>query len=398
MDDLGDLLANDREYLMLGGGNPARIPAVVDEYRACMARLAADENRFFSAVGSYDAPGGAVNLVNALVKLFNETYGWGLDASNIALTNGSQNAFFLLFNMLAGQRGDSQRKILLPMTPEYIGYEDVAIQDNFFVSQKPLIDIVAEKRFKYRIDLDNLNVSDDIGAICVSRPTNPTGNVITDAELESLDQLALSRQIPLIIDNAYGEPFPDIIQSKVSLRWHPNIILSMSLSKLGLPALRTGIIIAAPEVTRTIGRMNAIINLTPGSLGPAMVSELFESGEILNLSRNHIKPFYRQKAEQALRWFDQSHEGLPAFAHSAEGSIFLWLWFKELPITANQLYQRLKQRGVIIVPGQYFFPGIDASWQHCHECIRVNYAMNDASVQQGIAIIAEEVKKAYQKT
>ena len=177
--------------------------------------------------------------------------------------------------------------------------------------------------------------------------------------------------------------------------WHPNIILSMSLSKLGLPALRSGIIIAAPEVTRTIRQMNAIINLTPGSLGPAMISELFESGEILNLSRNHIKPFYRHKAEQALRWFDQTHEDLPAFAHSAEGSIFLWLWFQELPITADELYQRLKKRGVIIVPGQYFFPGIDSSWRHCHECIRVNYAMDDATVQQGIAIIAEEVKKAY---
>ena len=44
--------------------------------------------------------------------------------------------------------------------------------------------------------------------ICVSRPTNPTGNVITDEELMKLDLLAQQRDIPLVIDNAYGVPFP----------------------------------------------------------------------------------------------------------------------------------------------------------------------------------------------
>jgi len=55
------------------------------------------------------------------------------------------------------------------MTPEYIGYEDVSIGENFFVSQKPLIDVTADKRFKYRVDLDSLQIDHDIGALCVSR-------------------------------------------------------------------------------------------------------------------------------------------------------------------------------------------------------------------------------------
>ncbi len=46
--------------------------------------------------------------------------------------------------------------------------------------------------------------------ICVSRPTNPTGNVITDEELLKLDALN-QHGIPLVIDNAYGVPFPGII-------------------------------------------------------------------------------------------------------------------------------------------------------------------------------------------
>jgi valine--pyruvate aminotransferase len=73
----------------------------------------------------------------------------------------------------------------------------------------------------------------------------------------------------------------------------------------------------------------------------------------------------------------------------------LWLWFKGLPITCQELYERLKQRGVLVVPGQYFFPGLPGEWQHKHECIRVTYAQEKAVVRAGLRIIAEEVKRAY---
>lgn len=397
MEDLASLTGGADEWLMLGGGNPGKIDAVVEHYQRVSRALIDDQHQFFSAVGSYGEPVGSQRLVAALVQLFNDRYNWGIDESNIALTNGSQNAFFLLFNMLAGPAGGRQRRILLPMTPEYIGYRDVAIGDSFFESRRPLIEETGEHRFKYRIDLDALNIAEDTGAICVSRPTNPTGNVITDAEFDTLDNLATDAGIPLIIDGAYGEPFPDIIQRDVTLRWHPNIILSMSLSKLGLPALRTGILVAAPQLIQTIARMNAVINLTPGSFGPSLVAPLFESGEILDLCQQHIKPFYGRKAQRTLQCIDDSFAGLPVFAHEAEGAIFLWLWFRDLPITTQELYERLKLRGVIVVPGHYFFPGLDTDWQHCHECIRISYAMEDHVVEAGVAIIAEEVKKAYDK-
>ncbi|ULQ61231.1 aminotransferase class I/II-fold pyridoxal phosphate-dependent enzyme [Brucepastera parasyntrophica] len=73
--------------------------------------------------------------------------------------------------------------------------------------------------------------------MCVSRPTNPTGNVLTDAEIRELSALAGKYDIPLLIDNAYGMPFPNIIFPETSPGntfapyWDRHIILSMSLSK-----------------------------------------------------------------------------------------------------------------------------------------------------------------------
>lgn len=78
--------------------------------------------------------------------------------------------------------------------------------------------------------------------------------------------------------------------------------------------------------------------------------------------------------------------------------MFLWLWFEELPITCEELYQNLKSRNVYVIAGHHFFPGIeDQNWKHKHECIRVSYAGSPATVKQGIKLIADEAAKAYRQ-
>ena len=65
----------------------------------------------------------------------------------------------------------------VPLAPEYIGYADSGLCEHFFVSQKPAIELIGEHQFKYHVDFDALEITKEIAAICVSRPTNPTGNV-----------------------------------------------------------------------------------------------------------------------------------------------------------------------------------------------------------------------------
>lgn len=126
------------------------------------------------------------------------------------------------------------------------------------------------------MDFSELKVDESVAAICVSRPTNPTGNVLTEEEIHKLDQLARDNGVPLIIDNAYGVPFPNIIFEDIEPFWNDNTILCMSLSKLGLPGLRCGIVIANEAVTQALTNMNGIISLAPGSMGPALVQRMIE--------------------------------------------------------------------------------------------------------------------------
>jgi valine--pyruvate aminotransferase len=122
---------------------------------------------------------------------------------------------------------------------------------------------------------------------------------------------------------------------------------------------------------------------------------MVRDGSILEISNQFIRPFYQSRAEIAINWLEYELAGYPFRVHTPEGAIFLWLWFKDLPITSEVLYQRLKARDVLVIPGEHFFPGLTESWKHRHECIRVSYAQDQQTVERGIAIIAEEVRAAY---
>ena len=394
MDDLGEALAAGDDWLMLGGGNPARIPEVEAKFRARMNAILTNAFELENLIGSYDSPRGNRELIDATAALLRQHYGWEIGPENIALTNGSQTSFFFLFNLLGGASPNGvHKKILLPITPEYIGYADVGIEHDFFVSRRPEIELIGDDLFKYYVDFNAVEISDDIAAVCVSRPTNPTSNVLTEDELLRLDAMAKENGVPLIIDNAYGTPFPNIVFMDIEPIWNENIILTMSLSKLGLPGVRIGIVIANQEIVSAVSALNAIVSLAPGSFGAALTRDMIRSGEVLRVSRDIIRPFYENKCEQALEWIREDFEGLSYRVHKPEGTFFFWLWFEGLPITSKELYQRLKERGVLVVPGDYFFPGLEEDWQHKHECIRLNYSQDDETVRRGIAILADELRK-----
>ena len=396
MNDLGEIESAQRPFNLLGGGNPARIPEVESRFRLSIEHLVRQDGHFEHFIGQYDGPQGNLPFRQSIAELLKKECGWSVEADNIALTNGSQESFFILFNLFAGEHDDNQfRRILLPLTPEYIGYFDAGLGRDLFRTYRPKIEHLGPHRFKYRVDFDSLAVAEDVGALCVSRPTNPTGNVLTDTELEQLRQLAAEHNVPLLIDGAYGLPFPNIVFSQATPMWDDNTIVCLSLSKIGLPGVRTGIVVANTQVTQAIRGANAILNLAPSSFGPLLAQHLLNSGQLIGLAENNIPPYYRSRLEQAMHWLDVALEGTPYRIHVAEGAFFLWLWLEGLPVSSDVLYQRLKARDTLVISGSHFFPDSGTSWPHRHECLRISYAQAPEQVENGIRIIGEEVRSAY---
>ena len=397
MDDLGSAQRATGPVYMLGGGNPAHIPEAEALFKAEMLKLVEDNIAFGKAIGEYDSPQGNTAFIHALAGLLQQRFGWQVGPEHIAITNGSQSSFGILFNVLAGEFADgSFRKILLPLTPEYVGYSDVGIHEQaIFEGHRPSIEKLGDGFFKYHVDFDGLSIDERYGAVCVSRPTNPTGNVITDGELQELARRCEAAGVPLIIDGAYGVPFPGIVFSQATPLWNENIILCLSLSKLGLPGLRTGIVIANPALIQIIKNANAINSLAPGRLGPALVTAMIEDHSLLSLCNDVVRPYYADKVLRVIDMIKALMSDIPVRIHKPEGALFVWLWFEDLPIHCHELYQRLVTQGVYVIAGHHFYPGLDDDWRHKQECIRVNYAGEESVVRRGLEIIAEQVRGIY---
>jgi len=383
----------------MGGGNPAHIPEVEEALRQIANEVVGDTVRFAQMVGDYDAPQGHEGFRTALAERLSNLFQKTLSPENIAITNGSQASFEVLFNAFAGAFADGHwRHIELPIAPEYVGYNDMGRQQRPILRSTPArINLLADQQFKYGIDLDRFHVSSETsGAVCLSRPTNPSGNVVTDSELQEVAEKCASAGVPLIIDGAYGLPFPGMIYTSATPFWDDNTILCLSLSKLGLPGVRTGIVVAAPEVTELIRNANAINGLAPTRVGPELVLPLLANKQMDALCQQVIRPHYLQKQAFALDSLREASADLPIRVHKPDGAMFLWVWFENLPGGTQKLYEAAANEGVVTVAGHHFFQGLTTDWQHANECLRINYAGGPAMVAEGIRRLIAIARRLYE--
>ncbi|HEY0961231.1 MAG TPA: valine--pyruvate transaminase [Pseudomonadales bacterium] len=395
MDDLGSALRANPDMIMMGGGTPARIPAAEQLFRRHLQEIVADPERAFSLLGRYQEPQGDPDVRARVAHLLRNEYGWQLSAANVAITNGGQSAFAILANMLAGDCEARRRVIQFPFVPEYLGYADVGLGDDFFRATRPLIETLPDNFFKYHVDFAGLRIDADVGALCVSRPTNPSGNVLGVDELKKMDGLARAKDVPFIIDAAYGAPFPAIEFGAAEAYWSDNVILMLSVSKLGLPGLRGGLLVAREEVVQAFASANTILNLASGNAGPALLDSLLRTRELLPLCRDTIQPWYRERLAIAVDCLRAELGDLPYALHRPEGAFFLWLWLRDLPGGSLRLYQALKDAGVLVIPGDTCFFGLDAPWEHAQQCVRISYALDASQLRAAARIIGRVARSLY---
>jgi valine--pyruvate aminotransferase len=397
MEDIRQTLAASpsEPWINLSPGNPVVLPEVEAMWRA-HARTVADSNEFGEVVCRYGESQGYSPLVDAVVDLFNSKYDWGITRANVLITPGSQSLLFAAANCFCGYDAAGRlRKLLLPLSPDYTGYDGICLSEEALVSVPPDIEIIDAHTFKYGVDFDRLRIEDDIGAVMFSRPCNPSGNVIRTDEVERIVALARARDVPVIIDAAYGPPFPHLAFAQIEPFRGDNVVYSMSMSKTGLPGERIGIAIGP---SRYLDVMRAFLTnavLHSSRFGQAIAARAIASGELVRVSQAVIGPYYRKKFELMHRLMTESMPHIDWYLHKFEGALFAWLWLKDLPISDLELYEEIKRERVFVVPGSFFFPGTDGTWKHRAECLRISLTATDEELTQGVAAIARVARRLY---
>jgi valine--pyruvate aminotransferase len=391
MDDLGNALSTQPDMRMLGGGQPAAIPEVQALWRQRMSELLADGATLDRALLNYEPPLGNPFFRESFAHFLNRECGWEVTREHIAVLPSSQTAMFLLIQLFSGATGGGMKRILFPLMPDYIGYASQGLVPGQLTACLPVVERRGVHEIKYRIDFDAMQCGPEVGAIALSCPTNPTGNVITQEEFLRLHEMAQARSVPLILDNAYGHPFPGVLHTDFRPQWQPGMIFSISMSKVGLPGVRTAMVVAEPHIIRALGNMNASLSLANGNLGQALMLPYLKDDTLLRLGREVIKPFYAQRSAAAVQVLQAALAERTEWAlHAQEGAFFLWLWLPRLKIPAAELYECLKARKVLVIPGHYFAYGLETLWSHASQCLRLTYSQPTKIVQEGLEILAQE--------
>ncbi|ASW54274.1 aminotransferase class I/II-fold pyridoxal phosphate-dependent enzyme [Plantactinospora sp. KBS50] len=398
MEDIATTTANSvgERWLNLGVGNPAAIPEVTGTWQRLTGEaLAAD---FAEVSCRYGASRGNQDLVEAVVRYFGERYGWDIGPGNVVVGPGSQLLCFIAAALFTGAGAPRPANLVLPMVPDYTGYQGLGLTPDGIVGVEAALHHDGDRSFGYRFDLAALNRRDDLGLLMLSSPGNPTGRSLTTAERDELIDIAAHRDVPLLIDHAYGEPFPGIGDGTAAPRPHDNVINCFTLSKAGLPGERIGFAVG-PE--RYIGPMVSFVAnaaLHAPQLVQATVARALSSGTLDELVSTAIRPFYAQRRKTVEKLlFDTLPTDVAWRLHASQGGFFCWLsvdepWFDDLAF-----YQALKRKRVFVVPGRHFFTdpsGGGPLGAHPRRCFRVSISAELTALTDGIGRMAQALAEA----
>jgi histidinol-phosphate aminotransferase len=189
----------------------------------------------------------------------------GLDAAQLALTNGVDEAIHVLFEAFL-EEGD---ELLLPV-PTYTMYQVYASSTNARVTP-----ILADDDLRFPYERLLAAITPRTKIIAIANPNSPSGTVATREQL-----LEIARRAPqsvVLVDEAYfhfyGETIIDLVGTV------PNLIVSRTFSKAyGLAGLRIGLLDGPVELMRWIRRVlspYSVNSLALACLPPALEDETY---------------------------------------------------------------------------------------------------------------------------
>ncbi|MGR8929745.1 MAG: histidinol-phosphate transaminase [Gammaproteobacteria bacterium] len=244
------------------------------------------------------------------------------EQAGLLLGNGSDEIIQILQMALPGDA-----TVLAP-EPGFVMYKQIAISLGLHYHGVPLL----PENFDLDMPAMRRAISDLKPAlIFLAYPNNPTGNLFDAAAIEEI--LAIAPGL-VIVDEAYA-PFTDA--SFIDrLACYPNLMIMRTVSKLGLAGLRLGFLAGDDALIEQLNKIRLPYNincLTQATAHYALAKQQFLLEQTQEIRRQ------RGAVLNALHAF----AGLEAYPSEAN-----FILFRSLQYSANQIFDRLKDHGILI--------------------------------------------------
>lgn len=363
--------ANDPQLLPLGAAVPHTQFLPVAAANAALARALREHGR--QAAG-YAFPPGHIALRRQIARRMNEL-SCPLDADNIVITNGCQEALSLALRAVT-QPGDV-----------------VAVESPTFYGLLQVIDALGLKALEIPthprdgISIEALEFALEQWPVraCIVTPnfSNPLGCLMSDQRKRELVALLASKAIVLIEDDVYGDLGFDGTRPSIAKALDRNgtQIYCGSFSKTLSPGLRVGWI-AAEHYQPQIEYLKYVANLATPTAPQLAVAELLERGGYDRYLRQARREYGAAVARMARAVELHFPEGTRIT--QPLGGIVLWIEFPT-PLDSEALYLQAFEHGISIAPGPMF-----SATRRYRNCIRLNCAVPwDMRTEKAIARLGQ---------
>ena len=284
---------------------------------------------------------------------YRRTYGLEIPADRIAVTTGSSGGFMLGF-LAAFEPGD---RVALA-APGYPAYRNILLA----LDLKPVdLPVGPETRFHPTpAMLDAL--AEPVEGLIVASPANPTGSMLTPAELGELSRYCCAKGVRLVSDEIYhGIVYDGVAASAAGL--DDSAIVINSFSKyFSMTGWRLGWMVLPTDLHDSVERLAQNLFISPPTLPQLAALPVFDCGRELdaNVAR------YRRNRDLLLRELPKA-----GFRHFAppDGAFYLYADVGNLTNDSEAFCRRmLEETGVALTPGTDF----DAA--RGHRALRISFA------------------------
>ena len=290
----------------------------------------------------------------------------GHEADDVMITTGTSEANFLTLASLVSP-GDE----VVVVMPNYMQVHGVATALGARVREVWL----REER-AWTIDLDALAaaVNARTKVICVCQPNNPTGQILSQAEVQSVVRIADREGVWILSDEVYRGAERSAEESPSFSGRGERIVVTGGLSKVyGLPGLRVGWMVASGERIDAALEIKDYTTIAPATLSEALTEVALERRkQLLERAR-----FLINERWPLLEDWAAGHSRVLHWTPPAAGAICFFSY--QYPIDSMQLVDRLiREYSTMIVPGIQF---------RAERHLRIGFGMPSRVLHSGLAAI-----------
>lgn len=349
------LSAEGRDIVHLEVGQPG-VTAPGPAIRAAHAKLDTDRLGYTDSVG-------IPALREAIAALYRERYASTIDAACVVVTTGSSAGFLLTF-LSAFSPGD---RIGVP-NPGYPAYRNMLCA----LSLQPVL-IPAGARQGYRITPEALDAAGPLRGLLIASPNNPTGAMLSPADLGALAQWSEAHSVRLISDEIYhGLVFDK--ECVTARQFSKRAIVVNSFSKyFCMTGWRIGWLIVPAELLRPVECLAQNFHISPPAISQhAALAALNSPGD----AERQVAT-YRKNRDILLQGLLPGRL-FSAFA-PADGAFYLYGEIADdLPDSPELCERLLQELGVACTPGVDFDP------LHGQRFIRFSYAGAGCEIEEAV--------------